>query len=217
WKPHSHRKRKNPGPLIRLYPRSLSFRAAGCRRFSGFFGGIARLDHGVHPGVGAAARSRAGAAGHGEVLGAGIVGDIVAAHFVRGFALEPRMIEELHLVELAVVFDAIRLTLDVLAGAVALLAKDGRGAAGAAVLVALLVLTYRNLVGAYGERPLRHHHFTFEHAGFLHVVDAHAVGLEIDRFAPVGPFRLRRPGQSQAAGAENKNADWPFQNYRNGH
>src|SRR5450759_4509545 len=162
-------------PLVRVYPRWLTFGGAGCGCFFGVFTGIARLDHGVHPGVGAAARSRAGAAGHGEVLGAGIVGDIVAAHFVRGFALEPCMIEELHLVELAVVFDTVRLALDVLVGAVALLAKGGRVAAGAAVLVALLVLAYRNLVGAYGERPLRHHHFTFEHADFLHVVDAHAV------------------------------------------
>src|ERR1035437_10036185 len=124
-------------PLVRVYPRWLTFGGAGCGYFFGAFAGIARLDHGVHPGVGAAARSRAVAAGHGEVLGAGIVGDIVAAHFVRGFALEPRMIEELHLVELAVVFDAVRLALDVLAGAVALLAKAGRGADGAAVLVAL--------------------------------------------------------------------------------
>jgi len=42
----------------------------------------------MHPAIGAGAG--ACPAAYAEILGAGIVGDVIAAHFVRGLAQEPR-------------------------------------------------------------------------------------------------------------------------------
>jgi hypothetical protein len=110
-------------------------------------------------------------------------------------------------------FDALRLALDVFVEAFALLAeiRQAAAAAGDAALVAVVVLLHHDAIGADHQRALGQLHVAFEGLHLAHVIDADAVGLDVDRLVAVGLFRPANWGGQRKAGDAGKRGvfrDW---------